>query len=632
MARNIPESAPPDPLFIVFCRICGIKDMAADEGAVAHEALAGILKGQAASEKVYAVHSSVTGGFLCVLTARTAMDTAAAILAKAAEQGLGLAVGVTQGRVRRVHDIGLDNRIGDPINLAARLAGMEAAEGAVVVTDRAWSQVCAAIARYGSRFEGPMPGKVKRTKFVYYRFLHDAPEAGNGQPGDDSDPEPVHALVYDIVRFSEMARAKAKDSFDHLQKMVQDILHRNRFLSDMEKGLLWYAPAGDGGVLAFSSRVGGDTALDVAAKLAESCRAEGLEIRLGVAMGPALVLDGDRPVGQGIDRADALCSLPPTGHISVDRTFWSDREEADTRKWVVQDHEGDAKHEKDADALLVFPEEFRGHVPTVSPGEQLEDLLPHIVGYLRNLPVTHHELHLQIVTGLRAAKVKRVPPDVKDLVAMVEAAGINGVLAAMRHWLREPDLPEGLDCQGVRGVVAHLLILGIADRTWLAKSQAALGSGKLPVHAATNRLAAGILVAGVLDVAVRLVGGEPENLVPTNSSVGSASDVPTERFRKLKEYLAAKWGSESDVLEVLEADLEASEPWFVLLDADDGLANLVLDSSQKGGLEGFLLVLQRKEDQPELIRKARALQRHVEELFRLLDELDGTSPSRSIAR
>lgn len=619
MAKIVSEPNPPDPLFIVFCRICGIKGMAAAKLGAAQDRLGKICASCQEDENVYSTHSSVYGRFLCVLTAQAAIEMAKRIMDEAARQGVSVAIGIEQGRVGPVRDVGPENLIGPPINLAARLGAMDEAEGCVFATERAKKAVCAAAEDYCPAFGDGLPGKVKCTEFIYHALAHDRPPLLALEIGGSTE-RTVHALVYDVARFSEMDPDEAWEVLIRLRKEVVAVLRRTGCLSGPMADHLWYAPAGDGGVLVFSSEFGGDRVLDVAERLASVCRQKGLAVRLGLAHGSAVVLDDALPVGSGILRADALSALPATGHICVDRPFWQDRTATDTNRWQEK------QHYKDANAFLIAPEGMALPIP----GERLEDLLPSIVDYIRSLPSRHPALHLQVVTGLRAAKVRNVPPGVKDLVEMVGAAGIHEVLAAMRRWLHKPDLPGELDCQGIRGVVAHLLILGIADRTWLAESQAALGSEKLPVPLSTNRLAAGVLVAGILDVAVRLVGGEPENLVPTDSSVGSVSDVPAERFAKLKVYLASKWGSDSDVLEILEADLEASEPWFVLLDAaDDGLADLVLDSSQKGGLEGFLLVLQKQKGQTELIKKARGLQRHVEQLFKLLDELDGTSQRRS---
>ena len=104
-------------------------------------------------------------------------------------------------------------------------------------------------------------------------------------------------------------------------------------LDRARKGQLWYAPAGDGGVLVFApDDGGGDTALLFARNLAHGCKPE-VEIRLGIATGSVVVIEGSLPAGKGILRADKLSSFPANWQICVNKAFWNGRSETDQRLW-----------------------------------------------------------------------------------------------------------------------------------------------------------------------------------------------------------------------------------------------------------------------------------------------------------
>ena len=623
---RIPESQPPDPIFVVFCRVCGIDDMAGDRFITAQQALAGVCADRAGKRSVYAVHSSVYGRFLCVEKPRAAVETATTVLKEAAGRGVHLAVGIDQGRLGRVRDLGHENLIGPPINVAARLAAIAEKSGcSIVVTPRAKKTLCDAVGKYRELFsDDPQKASGKRDEvFLYHEFPHDRPALGE-LADCDTEPEIVHALVYDVARFSAMSPGEAWAVLTHLREKVVGILGRTGGLAHFEANGAWYAPAGDGGVLVFSNRVTGDTALDVAEKLAVACRGTE-DIRIGLAGGTAVIIDDNLPVGSGILRADHLSALPATGYICVDRTFWEDRQPADKKRWTVRDHEGDDEHEKDTDALLVFPPGIEPPTPPPSPGADLGDLLPNITRYLRELREKHPQLHGQVIEGLRQGNVKHVGAEVDDLVSIVEQAGIHEVLAALRRWLGRPDPPAGYDWQALRTVLAYLLVLGITDTAWLGAAQTrrrdAKFDGRFEVHAGVNKIAAAVLVAGIFDVAVRLAGGTPEGFIPLDPDVAPSSDDPRDRLDQLKQYLRAQFGSEEDVIGTFEADLAANQPWYVLLGADDALASAIAAD----GLGGLLLVLRERELESELIEKTAVLKRHVEQLFGLLDRLAGTS-------
>jgi class 3 adenylate cyclase len=346
--------------------------MAADRLGAAQQALADICDGHLqksesksrsesksesrGKDRVYAVHSSVYGRFLCVEKPRVAVDTATAVLDEAARRGVRLAVGIDQGRLAWVQDVGHDNLIGPPINRAARLAAWAEAKGLPpILSPRARDSVHGAVDAYRDKLGGLEQGEGKHGEIIpFHTFCHEAPLVGKLDVPAGLAAQSVHALVYDVARFSDKDPEQAWLVLTQLRDTVVRILHNTGNLDAMGWGRVWYAPAGDGGVIAFSSGVTGDVALDVAETLAERCRGK-QEIRIGLATGPAVVIGGYVPVGPGILRADALSNLPDTGNLCVDRTFWNDRRPADRDRWVVRDHEGDADHPRDPEALLLFP-------------------------------------------------------------------------------------------------------------------------------------------------------------------------------------------------------------------------------------------------------------------------------------
>ncbi|MBF8305208.1 MAG: hypothetical protein HW398_396, partial [Acidobacteria bacterium] len=285
--------------YVVFCRICGTDKFKADQLAGAQQVLitaCATAKGDSALD-VSTVHSSVYGRFLCVRNPVPALDTAIQVLDGAAKSGVRLAIGITVGRLEEVDDLGIKNLIGPPINLAARLAALESAEGKILVTEDVFDSATQSSHFAGKRFSEPRQGRVKRTEFSYRVFNHSSPPLGKLPHAGSARSFEAEVVVFDIVRFSEKNPDEQWEAVTALRRKILAVLGPIGGHDRAKKNLLWYAPAGDGGVLVFSSEEkGGDTAWVFARELSQQCRDQ-LEIRLGIATGSVVVVGGQLPVG-----------------------------------------------------------------------------------------------------------------------------------------------------------------------------------------------------------------------------------------------------------------------------------------------------------------------------------------------
>jgi class 3 adenylate cyclase len=311
--------------YVVFCRILGVEGMTVEKLAGAQQALMNVCSETQNNPalQVSEVHSSVYGRFLCFPHSVPALNTACRVLDQAASQGVRLSIGIDAGRLETVDDLGAKNVIGAPINLAARLAARENAEGAITLTPDVYS---AAIQHEGFTkdcFEGPWDGKVKRTGFQYYLLKHTAPNIGRLVPLADSCQDAAHVVVYDIAGFSGKNPDEQWQAVTKLRRPIISILVNLGADARIKNQQLWYAPGGDGGVLVFAPENGGDEAAWLFAReLVRLCR-EGVEIRVGIATGSVVVIEDQLPVGSAVLLADKLCGYPPSWGICVNRPFWS---------------------------------------------------------------------------------------------------------------------------------------------------------------------------------------------------------------------------------------------------------------------------------------------------------------------
>ena len=332
----------PQPLFIVFCRICGVETLATDQLAAAQLVLLRICEEVEVDEtlQVWAMHSSVYGRFVACRTAAAALDVAQRILLKTAEQGVRLAIGVAgEGRIELFDDLGMrPNLIGIPINTAARLAFSVDSENSIVVEVYVVQEAQEQRSEYKNRFDREHSEQVKQTQLRFRVLKYSAKKFGHLKKRSDERETQVTVAVYDIVRYSEMDVEKAWQAVNGLREEVVGVLESEplggRMLVEQKK--LWYSPAGDGGVLVFSADQA-DKAFELVENLAKNCRQKGIEIRLAVSDGTVVIIGDNLPVGKGIVSTDKLCGHPATWQICARKTYFNGLPKTVRERWVTLD-------------------------------------------------------------------------------------------------------------------------------------------------------------------------------------------------------------------------------------------------------------------------------------------------------
>lgn len=548
----------PDRLYIVFCRICGLGDFRVDELAGAQHALMEVAQGIADEApfggEVEAVRPSVYGRILFIRNPVPAMDAATMLLERCAARGVHLAIGITVGRLEKVESFGEWNLNGPEISHAARLAALDKAAERVVVSVPVF-QAASVHSTYAShRFEGPLTGKVKRTNLRYYLLLHTVSRYGPPQPSPKHRSFDAHVVVFDIARFSEKDADTQWSLVTELRRRVEDELQPLHGTDRAKAGQLWYAPAGDGGVLVFSTdSAGGKAALRLAQGLADACRPQ-IEIRLGIATGSVVVLPGQLPVGTGVLEADKLCGFPASWQICVNRAFWEPLRDS-TPAWRT------APVTDEPDALLLFPRppdrdaDREGPPqpdPKPTPPPHAEgDTNPFVWQEIRKLLDENPRLSTEVLSALdRGAKEDQKTLAV--LAGLVHEEGLLEALRRVRTWLI--DQRSVGDTKAWETLVWHLASLGVRDVDWLQSMRGRLSEAQvgrllelafeeIEVPGTVWPFAAELYVAAVKD---RPTQYKPDPSLPPSAWSGvnhvelispedlsSPSDLPSVRLREL---------------------------------------------------------------------------------------------------
>jgi hypothetical protein len=142
-----------------------------------------------------------------------------------------------------------------------------------------------------------------------------------------------HVIVYDLVGFSSKDQDEQWEEVKTLTKKVKELLEVLFAVKRLEENQMWYAPAGDGGVIIFTKHCGGGSAAWLFARELAQRADPNLAIRLGISYGRVVIVESAPPVGPAILEADRLSSYPKSRQICVSRFFWDKRGDDETRGW-----------------------------------------------------------------------------------------------------------------------------------------------------------------------------------------------------------------------------------------------------------------------------------------------------------
>ena len=316
---------------VVYFRLQELKKLNDKQGSFAVVTLARLVDGATQHIDGSEVHSSVYGRFVVLRRPGEAIALAKLVLDEAGQLGVALTVGIDYGRVTGTRDVFAWNVAGDPINTAARLAFLP--------KNPKWRVACSStvhgfLSGQDLKFGRETRQNVKRTQLLY-RWLHHGCKVSAGRQDSDHEADIAHVVVYDLAGYSESTESEQAISVETLSRFVRESLDAAgglELLVDSDER--WYAPAGDGGVLAFRDRGGPRAAWGFAKYLKNVCR-EKVSVRIGIATGSVIILDRDYPIGPAVLEADELSALPETGGVSCNGTYWNLPTTVDREGWIA---------------------------------------------------------------------------------------------------------------------------------------------------------------------------------------------------------------------------------------------------------------------------------------------------------
>ena len=324
----------PNPLYVVFCRLCFEPAVATDDLAAMAHVLLEATEEVATSPgfDVPVMRPSPYGRFLGVPGAGMALEAAQQVMDYVTERGVRLAIGVAaEGRTVQVDDLDQSNVIGPTVNMAARLAFHPDSSGQILVTLPVVAEARSHSRVYRNCFGPAKSDQVKETPVAYRMLLR---RTGRLPQPPQADHASVVAVVYDVQHFTKKALPGQTAVFAALNDQVVSQLRAVGADDIMQDGLLWYTPAGDGGGVLFKS-TRADDAWAFARALRAACH-DHVSIRIGIATGTVVILPGNLPVGTAVLRADALSSYPSAGAICVSQAFWQGCHPEDIDSWTTR--------------------------------------------------------------------------------------------------------------------------------------------------------------------------------------------------------------------------------------------------------------------------------------------------------
>ncbi len=159
--------------YVVYCRLCGLEQMAADRLGHTVTLFDRAMDHAVAARNVEGFSSPFGGGVVVWDCLATALEVAERLVQATTRSAVQVAVGMDAGQVTRVADVIGDNVVGRTINVAARLAALAEARGRVAASETLVTAAQEGLERARDGFFGELiRGRVKQTD-VAYRLLLD---------------------------------------------------------------------------------------------------------------------------------------------------------------------------------------------------------------------------------------------------------------------------------------------------------------------------------------------------------------------------------------------------------------------------------------------------------------------------
>ena len=522
-------------LYFVYFRLWGTRSGEVDKLTTAPWAnairlLLGICE-QERNDSVTDIRSSVYGRFACVEEPVSALNYALQVRETCVGRGIDLSVGIAAGRPVQVSDLSVpgNNILSTALNGAARLASMDDGKGRIAVHRDSvtaivnWDETYQ-LADFLTEDVCPVKGANLPYRFHIDTRTTRVPIAEGITVNQDS-PEEVHVMVYDVAGFSGLDTDQARRVVEDLTHEVDRVLKGKGCVQRMQSGELWYAPAGDGGALVLSCRVedAGSIVFEIACSLRKACGGR-LPIRIGLATGSVIVIEGMLPVGRGILASDAVFAIPDTGEMCAAAGFWEQLPAPAKKGWEIRNAE------KDRDALLLFD----GVIPddavlrvgdTENAIVEKENAFPRVERELVDI-LSHHPALKEKLERLLLEEDTGVQRDAGDWDIVKEARrrGASEVLLDIANGL--DSLEPSLNAHPLRRVVSALAVFAVAD-SWVIKHRSYIREGPVTVPAELRPFSSETIVGALFDILCQFGGVYRDGEPPTGEGIISLTmDIP----------------------------------------------------------------------------------------------------------
>jgi class 3 adenylate cyclase len=319
---------------VIFCRIVGIDDDKARTVRHKLEKLHSVVVRKLEQQRTLSLTSkdsrlptepcsSPFGIFLFVEpNSSRAILIAGEVRNECASADVPVAIGVARGEITKRADLGSVNYVGSAINIAARLANVRDGDNRIAIEKEIVSNAAQQL-HDESDFSKEQIRTVKRTS-IALRFYNPQTKSKDAEVSSAVDGH-YHVVVYDIVGYSEMQSDVAWRSTTDLNQAVKRILDGQNLSTEHYD----YAPAGDGGAIAFRANSTRATAKENAVSFANNLinalnrprSSYQFKVRVGITEG-VVAIHNENPVGPAVINADRLCAHAKENGIACNKEYY----------------------------------------------------------------------------------------------------------------------------------------------------------------------------------------------------------------------------------------------------------------------------------------------------------------------